>query len=291
METKQFAVIGGDKRNIYLSGLLKKSGMSVRMFGFDKFGLEKIAESYNLYEAIDGADYIIGPTPLVCNNLSLNAIYSSRDILADDLFRLIKPTQIFFGGHIKEEVFAIAEKYAVNCVDMLKWEELALLNAIPTAEGAIKIAMENTEFTLHGARVMIVGFGRIGKLLCKMLMGIGASVHPVVLERHEAAAAKSFGYSPIMYEKMDARISGMDVIFNTVPEILFDRHNIKHISKDCLFVDVSSVPHGINSRFAKEAGIKVLFAGSLPGAVAPKSAAKYIQESIYHYLDELKGGG
>lgn len=37
-------------------------------------------------------------------------------------------------------------------------------NAVPTAEGAVQVAMEELPFTLHSARVLILGFGRVGKL-------------------------------------------------------------------------------------------------------------------------------
>jgi dipicolinate synthase subunit A len=287
----KFAVLGGDKRNIYLYKLLEEDGHIVRKFGFDAYDLEPVPESANLYDAVNGADYIIGPTPFSNNCTSLNAVYSSVPILTDDIFRLVKPNQTFFSGHIKDAALASAKKYGVTCIDILNWEELALLNAIPTAEGAIKIAMENTDFTLHGSRSMVVGYGRIGKVLCKMLNGMGAKVYPVVKMRCEAAAARGYGYSPILHAEMNAELHSMDIIFNTVPRILFDKKNIKYINKKCLFIDLSSAPHGINNNFAKEAGLNVLFAGSLPGAVAPKTAAKYIQETIYGYLEKERGGG
>jgi len=291
VDKKTFAVIGGDKRNIYLFKQLEIEGHNVRKFGFDGYDLENVDESECLYDAMTGADYIIGPIPCSNNNASLNAVYGTSHIFIDDVFRLIKPEQIFFSGLIKANVSAIAKKYDVNCVDILKWEELALLNAIPTAEGALKIAIENTDFTLHGSNVMIVGYGRIGKVLCKMLSGIGANVYPVVKERHEAALARGYGYSPVLFGDMNASLADMNIIFNTVPQIIFDKKNIKFIDSDCLFVDVSSAPHGINNNFAKKAGINVLFAGSLPGAVAPKTAANYILETIYDYINKTEGGG
>jgi len=287
---KTFAVLGGDKRNVYLYKQLESDGHTVRKFGFNNYSLERVEESASLYDAVNGADYIVGPVPCSINNTHLNAPYSNTPILIDDVFRLIKPKQTFFSGMIKDDALNLAAKYSVNCVDILKWEELALLNAIPTAEGALKIAIENTDFTLHGSNVMVVGYGRIGKILCKMLNGIGANVFPVVKQRHEAAAAMGYGYSPVLYEYMSPYLPEMNIIFNTVPQNLFDKKNIKFIDKNCLFVDLSSAPHGINSNFAKRAGLNVLFASSLPGAVAPQTAARYIQETIYGYINELKGG-
>jgi dipicolinate synthase subunit A len=289
VKEKRFTVIGGDKRNVYLIKLLERDGHHVRSYGFDGYDLENIADSPNLYDAVYESDYIIGPTPCSNNNTHLNAYYGSAPIAIDDVFRLVKPWQTFFAGHIKEGAHGLAKRYGVVCVDILNWEELALLNAIPTAEGAIKIAIENTDFTLHGSRIMVVGYGRIGKVLCKILSGMGARIFPVVRLRCEAAAARGYGYSPILYDDMNPELKSMDIIINTVPKILFDKSNIKFIGKECLFIDISSAPHGINSNLAKRAGLNALFAGSLPGAVAPRTAAIYIKEAIYGFLE--KGGG
>lgn len=161
--------------------------------------------------------------------------------------------------------------------------------SIPTAEGAIKLAIEKTEFTLHDSCVMVIGYGRIGKVLCKMLHGIGANVCPVVKEEKDAALARSYGYEPILFRNMNKNLTKMDVIFNTVPQILLDKKNIKHVRKDCLIIDLASVPHGVDYTAAKSAGVNVVYAGSLPGIVAPRTAALYIKETIYHVMDELEG--
>lgn len=76
-----------------------------------------------------------------------------------------------------QNIYDLAIKNHVNVIDILKKEELAVLNSIPTAEGAIEVAMKNSEITLHNSRVLILGFGRIGKVLAKMLHGIGAKVY------------------------------------------------------------------------------------------------------------------
>lgn len=288
MEYKKFAIIGGDKRNIYLSKLLAKDGHLVRNYAFDGYDIEIIKECENLYQAVEGADFIIGPTPCSHNGFDFNLIYSERCLSVDDVFRLIKPNQIFFAGHIKEHVIEIAEKYQVRCVDILKREELAVLNAIPTAEGAIKLAIENTDITLHDSNVMIIGYGRIGKILSKMLAGLGAHIYPVVKERSDLAQAKGMGLNAVMFENMNEILCKMNIIINTVPQILLDRKNIKFIDKSSLVIDLSSSPHGIDYNFAKSAGINVIFSGSLPGIVAPMSSAEYNMTTIYNIIREIE---
>jgi len=86
-------------------------------------------------------------------------------------------SQLFIAGRITDKIAQLADVYNVYSVDLLEREEMAVLNAIPTAEGAIQIAMEEMPITLHGSNALILGFGRIGKILAKMLHGIGSNVY------------------------------------------------------------------------------------------------------------------
>jgi dipicolinate synthase subunit A len=289
LDYKKFTILGGDKRNIHLSKLLAADGHIVNNLGFDSYDQEVIPEAASLNDALENADYVVGPIPCSHNGVDLNAVYSSKTLPMEDMFRLLKPRQIFFAGYIKGAVIETAEKYMVNYVDILKTEELALLNAIPTAEGAIKLAIENSDFTLHDARVMVIGYGRIGKILTKMLAGIGAHVYPVVRKRQDAAQARCFGYHAIMSENMDSHLNRMNIIFNTAPHLLIDRKNIKFIDKSCLVIDLSSPPHGIDYTASKDAGLTVLYTGSLPGIIAPRTTARYIMETIYNAVSEAIG--
>ncbi len=135
MESKKFAIIGGDKRNYYLANELKQDGHTVKLFGFSKYDSEGLYRQSGLYETIDGADYIIGGIPASNDGLLLNMPYENDNISAEDLFRLIKKHQVYFAGYIKSELVELAERFQVNIVDVLKKEELSILNAIPTAFG------------------------------------------------------------------------------------------------------------------------------------------------------------
>lgn len=121
-----------------------------------------------------------------------------------------------------------------------------------------------------------------------MLSGLGARIYPVVKERPDFSQAKSMGYNAVMFESMSEYLSKMNIIVNTVPQILLDRKNIKYIDKASLVIDLSSPPHGIDYNFAKSAGLNVIFTGSLPGIIAPKSSAEYNLTTIYNIIKELE---
>ncbi|MCL2528520.1 MAG: dipicolinate synthase subunit DpsA [Defluviitaleaceae bacterium] len=290
MTTRSFAIIGGDKRSIALAEILFRQKHRVKMYGFANYERETPMQCKNLYETISEAEYIIGPIPCSHNGGALNAPFNNGPILTEDLFRLIKPTQTFLAGYIKPEVHALADKYSINAVDMLCREELLVLNAIPTAEGAIKIAIEETDITLHGSNILILGYGRIGSVLGSMLRGMGARVSTVVRSGSKAALASSGGHIPIMYGEMDACLPEADIIINTVPEILLDRRNMKHIRKDTLIIDLASPPYGVDVTASRDFGLKALFTNSLPGKIAPVTTAGYILETINNIIAEDSGG-
>ena len=131
MESRVFAVVGGDKRNIELSRMLSGQGHTVKLFGFVNYERETPLQCKNLYEAVSGADCIIGPIPCSHNGDALNAPFHNAPIHVEDLFRLIKPHQCFLAGVIKPELLEMAGKYNIHIIDMLNREELLVKNAIP----------------------------------------------------------------------------------------------------------------------------------------------------------------
>jgi len=285
---RNFAVVGGDKRNVALAEMLFRLGHKVKMYGFINYERETPMQCKNIYEAISGAEYVIGPIPCAHNGGVLNAPFHNAPIMAEDLFRLIKPSQTLIAGYIKPETFALAKKYGVNIIDMLCREELLVQNAIPTAEGAIKIAIEETDITLHGNNMLVIGYGRIGAVLSGMLRGMGAVVSAVVNSGRAAALAKSCGHRAIKFADMEGQLREADVIFNTVPKILLDKRNMKHIRANTLIVDLASPPYGVDVNDARDFGLKVLFTNSLPGKIAPVTAAGYILETVNHIISEIE---
>jgi dipicolinate synthase subunit A len=289
METRTFAVIGGDKRNIVLSKMLSGQGHSVRSYGFVNYERETPMQCKNLYEAIDGADYIIGPIPCSHNGGVFNAPFHNSPVYVDDALRLIKPNQVFIAGYMKPEILELAAKYNIRAVDMLKREELLIANAIPTAEGAIKIAIEETEITLHGSKMMVIGYGRVGQVLSGMLRGIGAKVYAVVNKNEAASRAASHNHQVIQFKDFERYLKSADVIFNTVPKVLLNRQNMKNIRKDTLIIDLASPPYGVDLNDSREFGLKVLYTNSLPGKIAPVTTAAYILETVNHIVEEIEG--
>lgn len=288
MENTRFTVAGGDLRNLKLAQLLKNDGHEVYIYGFEKanFKPDLIYEK-SLHDSISKSDIVLGPVPCSNDNESLNTPFSEEKVNIYDFFREMDRKQIFIAGRISPKIMHLSKALGVYCCDILEREEMSVLNAIPTAEGAIQTAMEEMPTTLHGSNAIVLGFGRIGKILSKMLAGIGCNVYAEARKHSDIAWIRSYGYHPVQLNLLKEYLPLMDVIFNTVPEIILDEDLLSCISNDCLLIDLASKPGGIDFECAARLGKKTIWALSLPGKVAPVTAAIYIKETVYNILREL----
>ena len=165
---------------------------------------------------------------------------------------------------------------------------MQVLNAIPTAEGAIQIAMEEVKHTIHASKCLVLGNGRIGKILAKMLAGLGADVTVAARKNADRAMAMAFGLKSTSFCNLYEEIGDFDIIFNTVPSLILDADLIKKTSRNTLIIDLASRPGGVDFESARKIGTKVIWALSLPGKVAPYTAGDIIGKTILNILDELE---
>ncbi len=285
----RISVLGGDERSIKLAKLLRKDGHNIKLFGFDRLENNTLEISEKLDLAIKESNIVIGPLPCSNDNTLLNTPLYSEKIIIEEIFKNMTSNQLFIAGKISNEISSIASFYNINTIDLLRREEMAVLNAIPTAEGAIQVAMEELDITIHGANTMVLGFGRIGKVLANMLQGIGANVYVEARNYTDLAWISSYGYIPLHLNEVGAYIHEMDVIFNTIPSMVLNEAMLLKLRKESLIVDLASIPGGVDFEKSKELGIKTVWALGLPGKVAPMTAAKIMKDTIYNIIEELGG--
>jgi len=254
---KKYCILGTDNRSVKLRELYIKEGNKI-------------------------SDYIDGDYIIVLISFSRDGEKINGEILTvNEILNLpnIKD-KIIFSGAISNSIKTRLDQNDVRYHDLLDLDEVAILNSIPTAEGAIGTAMEMTDFTLCSSNVLVMGFGRIGKILSKMLHGIGASVYVEARKEKDLAEIRAMGYIPVNLIDLDKYLEKFNIIFNTIPAIILDKDKLNIICKDCSIIDLASSPGGVDFEFAKEIGLNVVWALALPGKVAPLSSAIYIKEAI-----------
>lgn len=285
---KKVSIIGGDLRIVYLAEMLSKDGFKIYAYGLEKTkrleNIENIFICENEEECIKKSKIVLSSIPLCQDEEHIKAPFSNKEIQIKDITKLLN-NKVFIAGSIPKDLYEVSKENNVQIIDLIKCEELAILNSISTAEGAIQIAMEETNRTLHGSNVLILGFGRIGKVLAKMLQGIGANVYCEARKNEDLAWIQTYGYKQVPFSGLDKNLKDKDIIINTIPSIVLDENRLKLLDKDSLIIDLASKPGGVDREVAATEGIKVIWALALPGKVAPYSAAKCIKQTIYNEIN------
>lgn len=282
---KKIAIIGGDLRIVKLVEMLEKDEFEVCTYGLEKAFEIKI-KCNSIEECISNADIVIGPLPLSSNGEYINTPFSESKIQISELIKYLSG-KTFIAGAIKQEIYDMAEGKNINIIDIVKREELAVLNAISTAEGAIQVAINETPKNIHGNNVLVMGFGRIGKVLAKMLDGIGAKVSCEARKTTDLAWIKAYGYTPINLIELKENLNKYDIIINTIPYMLLNKEYLQEVKQDALIIDLASNPGGVDRNAVKELGIKFVWALSLPGKVAPVTSAEFMKETLYNIFKEI----
>lgn len=278
-----FGVIGGDERMKYLAQSIAADGYPVCVCGLEKLGTCRGAAECDLPQLAAKSSVILLPLPATKDGLFLNAPYAENEIRLDDDFARFFMHKTVCGGMLQRLTASSSLWREIEPEDYYRREELAVGNAIPTAEGAVGIAIREYPGTINGAKCLITGFGRIGKNLAIILRGMGAEVFCAARKKADLMQMRAFGVQPLTYREISRRF---DLIFNTVPTKVLTSPVLMQQTRDTLIIELASAPGGIDLKRAEELHLHVIDAPSLPGRVAPKTAAEYIKEAVYNILEE-----
>ena len=280
------SVIGGDLRIIRLIEMYIKDGVQIFSFGHEKYFNNKTIDKNlkicnNLEEVISNSNIIISGMPLSKDKETVNAAFSDNIVKLEELKDAFikekrKLVKKFIAGGIPKDFYDTG----IMNIDLLEYEKLTILNAIPTVEGTIKIVIEEREETIFDSNVLICGYGRIGKILCDKFKDLGANVYCVARKEADLAWIREERYIPLTYKEIEKYGNKFDIIINTVPSLVIDKKELDCLKNNVLIVDVASNPGGINKEEAQAKGIKVITALGIPGKETPKTAAKFIKEII-----------
>ena len=206
-------------------------------------------------EEVPAYDVLVLPVPASPDGTTVPAPFGKAALPLETLAAHGKPGALVLGG---------------ACGGILPWlesrglAELCLANAVPSAEGAIQIAMEETARTLHGTAALVIGYGRIGMALAPRLRGLGMDVTVCARRCETRALAEMQGFAAVPMEQLPAAAKAAPVIFNTVPALVLDETVLKGLPQETLVIDLASRPGGTDFEAAKRLRTRVVWALSLP---------------------------
>lgn len=276
---KTFGIIGGDRRQAELARLIAQDGTSVLTYGLECW---KPVGAAALAQAVT-ADVVILPLPLCKGEGVLNCEEDPVPTL--ELFRQLRPGQRILAGNVKPQQYREASACGLTLEDYFLREELTVANAAATAEAVIQVAMENLDRTLLGMDCLVLGFGRIGKLLSYRLHGLGAHVTASARKPKDLAWVRTYGWNAVETGSLNGKLGSFGLVFNTIPSRVLDEGLLSQLPKDCLCIDLAS-QQGIDATAAERLGLCHIWARSLPGRLVPGTAAAVIRDAINYILLE-----
>ena len=185
--------------------------------------------------------------------------------LTDILSKLSKTVTVIGGNLHRPEL----SEYDV--VDLLADPQYLARNANITAHCTLELALEKLPVTLEKCPVLIIGWGRIGKCLAKLLHGMGACITVAARKESRRVMIDALGYKSCSMEEIHTE--NYRLIINTVPAMV-----LPVTSGTGLKIDLASVP-GMKGR-------DILHAKGLPALLAPESSGALIAQTITHWIKE-----
>ena len=271
---RTIAFLGGDARMRLLARMMAAEGYDVC-----SWELSGAPNECALCDALR-SEIIVLPLPA-----EKNGCLSGTELTMERLLRSLRPEHRIFAGNVSRDAAALAQSLGLRMTDYFAAEELSVRNAIPTAEGAIELAMKHTSVTLHGTPCLVLGFGRIGKVLAHDLTALGAKVSVSARKRSDLAWIDAFGYAPLHTDRLSGTLGAFRVVFNTVPHQVLDEALLAELPPDCLLIELAGAS-GFDMDAVEKLRLSYLKAGGLPGRVAPETAARAIKKTLCRLIKE-----
>ena len=273
------AVIGGDSRMLYAANAFSARGAECAVFanGAPISDPCDFTKAYSLEGALEGAELVILPIPLSRDGHTLNAPFCRSGISLADIAKKSSRTSHIFAGAVR----GAFDKSAHCVTDYSESEFFASRNGALTAEGALSIAIDNSNISILGSSCSVLGFGRIGRALASRLSALGAQVTVFARDPKDRAFIEHLGLRAYDYKRAGSELADTDFLFNTVPDKAVASLT-GHVSASAHFIVLAG-------QLAGEG--RIINVACLPSVYSPKSAGILIADTVERLYGEMREGG
>ncbi|MGD8191071.1 dipicolinate synthase subunit DpsA [Brevibacillus ginsengisoli] len=283
------AFIGGDARQLEVIKKCIQLDASVTLIGFDNLessftGATKKPLTCDVLKEVDA---LILPIVGTDEKGFVESIFCSKPLqLKEEHMASLSKSCVVYTGMAKPYLRTLLQKQQIALVELLDRDDIAIYNSIPTVEGALMMAIQNTDFTIHGSQVIVLGLGRTGLSLARTLHALGARVRVGARRPEHIARIYEMGLTPFQVSELRSQVSNVDMLFNTIPQLVVTAEVLAQMPQSAFVLDLASRPGGVDFRFAERRGITALLAPGLPGIVAPKTAGQIIANILSNLIAE-----
>jgi dipicolinate synthase subunit A len=270
------AVVAGDRREQEIARCAAATGAEVRGYGFPwpEAGLPGVRKAASAVEALAGADIALFPIPGIAAD---GALYApdcpERIIPSREMLSVMRPKAHVILGWADPNLKAACRASGVTLHEYEKDEALMLLRGPAIVEGMLKVIIENTDITIHRARIIVVGQGTIGSLVTRTLVALGARVDVAARNPVQRAAAAAAGAEAHELADLATLLPRADIVVSSVPALVVGRELLAALPKRALLVDLAAPPGGLDREAVKDLGLKFVWARGL-GSRAPVTVGR-----------------
>jgi dipicolinate synthase subunit A len=281
----KWCILGGDERDVHFARSLLSKGYDVTACGFPR--VEELPREVAVDDpcsAVKRVEILVCPVTGTDGHGILRKSTFPINLL--EVLEKADSTKALVIGTAIESVQRAASERGIVVIESMRDDELAILNSIPSAEGALQLAMEHSDFTIHGSRSAVLGLGRTGLTLASLLLAVRSSVTVFARKPQDLARARALGFAPVKFDDLCDALPQQDLVFNTVPAVVLTRALLEAMPRNAVVIDLASPPGGVDYQAAREIGVKAILAPGLPGLVAPRTAGEILASVVPRLVDE-----
>ncbi|WP_080846397.1 dipicolinic acid synthetase subunit A [Cytobacillus gottheilii] len=285
----QIAVIGGDARQLEIIRKLTELDAKLSLIGFEQLDHAFTGAAKEKLDEVDfsNIDHIILPVAGTSLEGKVETIFSNEKVYLNQEILDQTPSHCtVYSGISNDYLTGITEKANRKLVKLFERDDVAIYNSIPTVEGTIMMAIQHTDFTIHGSEITVLGLGRTGMSTARTFQALGAKVKVGARNSAHIARITEMGMTPFHMDDIDKAVANTDICINTIPHLVLTASVISKLPVHTLIIDLASKPGGTDFRYAEKRGVKALLAPGLPGIVAPKTAGQILANVLTQLIGE-----
>lgn len=288
----QIAVIGGDARQLEIVRKLTELDAKLSLIGFEQLDHAFTGAVKEKLDEVVFSDIDAIILPVAGTNMEgqVETIFSNEKVVltAEHLEQTPEHCTIY-SGISNAYLNKITDDSNRRLVKLFERDDVAIYNSIPTVEGTIMMAIQHTDFTIHGSTIMVLGLGRVGMSVARTFSALGAKVKVGARKGEHIARITEMALTPFHLDDLMQQVKDVDICINTIPDLVVTASVISRMPTHTLIIDLASKPGGTDFRYAEKRGIKALLAPGLPGIVAPKTAGQILANVLSQLLlDDLQ---
>jgi len=301
MNETKICLLGGDSRQTALAYYLAQKGYETAVWGLpmpDKnaycgaslpdFAGVKCTDPES---AVAASRAVILPLPASTDGVRVHtpalreeSVSQRRELRLTQLMEMVEKDTLLLAGKPGEVLRSMARNSNIRLLDYYDNEGVQIKNAVPTAEGALALAMEKLPFTIFDSACTVLGYGRIGQRLSSVLHALGARVTVAARSERDLCNARIHGCTARLLQDFLISPGKPDVLFNTIPVPLITENVLRALPENTLILDLASLPGGIDPSASVKDDYRIMRAASLPGWAAPYTAGRILYETIEDIL-------